>query len=74
MKSGTSETLLGLGLIVLVVVGTFWWSAAACSSKWDRSGMQSSWGPIQGCVVKLPDGRWLPEERVREIDISRKSP
>jgi hypothetical protein len=43
-----------------------------CKSKWDRSGMRGvAWGPVQGCLINLPDGRWLPEERIREIDIPK---
>ena len=60
--------LLLIGLFVAVVMFFENW---ACKSKWERSNMAVSWGPIQGCLVNLPDGRWLPEERIREIDISR---
>ena len=55
-----------------VLIGWAIWENAACKSKWLRSGMADvTWGPIQGCLVRLPDGRWLPEERIREIDIPR---
>jgi hypothetical protein len=49
-----------------------WGNWSACHAKWDRANMVSvEWGPIQGCMVKLPDGRWLPEERIREFDIPK---
>jgi hypothetical protein len=58
--------------IVGVVIVGFIIENATCKSKWERSGMAGvTWGPIQGCLVKLPDGRWLPEERIREIEIPR---
>jgi hypothetical protein len=75
MKHQRGETaLLALGLlsIVAVVIIGFILENASCKSKWERSGMAGvMWGPIQGCLVKLPDGRWLPEERIREIEIPR---
>lgn len=41
---------------------------ATCHASWAKSGFATSWGPFQGCLVQLPDGRWIPENRVREID------
>lgn len=32
--------------------------------------MQTSWGPVKGCIVQTPNGRWLPEERIREVDLT----
>jgi hypothetical protein len=64
--------LFVLAFAALIGLGMFFdnWS---CKSKWERSGMAAvTWGPVQGCLVKLPDGRWLPEERIREIDVPRK--
>lgn len=61
--------LILLGIVAAVIVGALFAKPFACHAKWSRSGMQSSWGPLQGCVVRMPDGRWIPEERVREIDI-----
>ena len=47
-------------------------SRYGCYAKWERAEMSGiSWGPIQGCMVQLPDGRWVPEERVRVIEVSR---
>lgn len=62
----TAYAVFGLIMFVGWVVFTNW----SCSSKWARSGMASSWGPVQGCLVQLPDGRWMPDERVREIEIT----
>jgi hypothetical protein len=67
----------GLGeismMIFFVVAGFFLYcviGAWECSSKWGKSGMASSFGPIQGCLVQTPGGRWIPEERVREVDLT----
>jgi hypothetical protein len=42
---------------------------ASCEAKWERSGLQSEFGIFQGCLVRLPDGRWLPSERLRELEV-----
>lgn len=43
-----------------------------CHAKWDKAGMAAvEWGPMQGCMLKQPDGRWLPAERMREIEMPR---
>jgi hypothetical protein len=72
------------GILLLIIFGVLflcfviipgigmWGNWSACHAKWDRANMVSvEWGPIQGCMVKLPDGRWLPEERIREFDIPK---
>ena len=52
----------------LVIVTSYY----SCHSKWDRAGMVAvEYGPLQGCLVKMPDGRWLPSDRVREFDLPR---
>jgi hypothetical protein len=71
-QRGDSEVGLTLGgtAILLIIYAIF--AAMSCHSKWGRAGMADvSWGPIQGCMVKMPDGRWLPEERIREIDLPK---
>lgn len=40
-----------------------------CQSKWARSGLHAEFGVFQGCLVRLPDGRWIPQENVRETDL-----
>lgn len=55
----------------IVIFGGAWaMSSMQCSSQWERSHLKAEYGPIQGCLVELPDGRWLPADRVREVDIA----
>jgi hypothetical protein len=75
-RGWVEETLFILFMIgfcvLLFGIGAIFknWS---CKSKWEHAGMAGvTWGPVQGCLVKLPDGRWLPEERIREINIPKK--
>ena len=56
--------------LALMLAASFWSSSFKCERQWSRSGIESNWALWQGCVVKLPDGRWLPADRVREIDIA----
>jgi hypothetical protein len=69
------ETGLGVALVIVLVVAYVsvkgilgWWS---CHAKWAGSGLASSWGPIQGCVVQMPSGKWMPEGNVRDMDLGR---
>lgn len=68
--------VLAAGLVVLAVTlgPLVAVTAVSCSSRWDGSGLATSWGPLQGCKVKLPDGRWMPEDRVREIEVKPEAP
>jgi hypothetical protein len=62
------------GIIILaIVVGIgMGINNVKCKGRWGDSGLPVSWGPVQGCKVQLPDGRWLPEDRIREIDVAPK--
>lgn len=63
---------ISIALIAGGVVVSIWLSSLSCYSRWERAGMADvSYGPIQGCLVKMPDGRWLPSDRVREMDLPR---
>lgn len=56
-------------MIAMVVGATFWWVAASCRRTWSHSGMRAEWrGPVTGCLLEVAPGRWIPEERYREID------
>lgn len=59
-------------LVVLAVLLAVWLIASywSCTSRWSASGMPTSWGPVQGCLVRTPAGRWVPEDRVSDIDLS----
>lgn len=53
---------------ILAIAGAI--SAFQCGAQWSGSGMTSKWGIGSGCRVQVPDGRWLPADRVREIEIT----
>jgi len=67
--SDDSVATVFAGSIVLAVVILLqvWAESASCTSKYSTYG-ETSYGPIQGCMVKLKkDGRMVPAETIREI-------
>lgn len=60
------------GIFLVGLLGMAAIKATQCVASWERSGLKSEWGFYQGCLVQLPDGRWLPSERLREMDIQSK--
>ena len=54
---------VGLPLGITYGVGSF-----SCSTQWARSGMASDYGLVQGCLVQVKPGQWVPQERVRAIE------
>jgi hypothetical protein len=55
-----------LALCVIALV-TIWFASAQCSSKATLMQVEHSYGPLQGCMVKV-NGRWLPLQAVREVN------
>jgi len=58
---------LGVSLIVLAIAIPLccWLGSARCEARW--RGMETSWKPIQGCLVKTKAGEWIPDDRIRDI-------
>lgn len=69
------EYILGFGLIALVlgcICGLiFMYESYKCGAGWSRSGMDTDWGPVQGCLVQVSEHRWIPSDRVREVDLPK---
>lgn len=59
-------------MLAVVLIGGWMWEDMSCSSRWGRSGLDTSYGPIQGCLVQVPDGRWVPSDNVRGVDLGDK--
>lgn len=65
--------LAGLALVLTAIVFIgLKVDEIACKSRWEESGMAVRWSFWGGCQVEVQKGRWLPEERVREIDLPKK--
>lgn len=50
--------LLGIGMKL---------DQVGCQSRREKSGFDVSWGVMQGCLIRLANGKWIPEDRYREI-------
>jgi hypothetical protein len=49
-----------IGLAILV-------ASYKCQAKWELSGFTSSYGPWQGCLIRMANGVWIPAENYRDI-------
>jgi hypothetical protein len=60
-----------IGLLILAAIGIVWAAidSWACHQRWLRSGLSTTWGLGQGCLVQTPNGRWIPDDRVRDVDL-----
>lgn len=56
-----------LAVIVSMFFGLAALNSYSCSARWEKSGLQTSWGFLQGCQVQQKDGTWIPERVLRQI-------
>lgn len=65
------EYIAGTTILVLLIVALFVgvelikWSR--CHTKAEMQGYECSWGPIQGCMVKI-DGKWVDYDKWRVME------
>lgn len=65
---------------VLAVLWAFLWfvcaiftawallASASCSSRSEKMGVRSAWGPLQGCMIEYRPGKWIDINRYRAFD------
>lgn len=68
-QKGNIETKATVLLAAIIIALCLILESCTCSSRWSKSGMMTSWGPVQGCLVKTEGNKWIPEDRVREVDV-----
>ena len=64
------ELIAFVALVIFALVlagGAIAFSVLSCKYRWAESGMASSWSLFQGCLVQTKDGRWIPDDRYREL-------
>lgn len=63
-----TEIILWLLAVVLVFGIMIPFEASACHSKWSGNPaiLESSYGPIKGCMIRTKDG-WIPSENYRVL-------
>ncbi len=61
------------GLVIMIglyaIIGSW-----ECSGRWKDSGMKHRFGVVAGCQVNVRDNIWLPEDRIREVDLPATKP
>jgi len=70
-QRGSYEGMFALLMLLMVMIVVALASYFTCEARWSKSGFAISWGPVQGCLVDV-GGRWIPDDRVREIDLQSK--
>ena len=70
-QKGSGEIIFSLVALASILAVLAIVEAVGCHARWKHSGLESSWGPLQGCLVTFPDGRQIPDDRVREIEIPK---
>ena len=61
--------ILGAAVLIVAVLATVLYFAnrAKCLNQWQGSGMEASFEVLEGCRIRLPDGRRIPAENYREL-------
>jgi hypothetical protein len=67
-QKGDAELIAILFMAVAILVASYGISKASCEASWRESGMRTKYGWPEGCLVEAKPGKWIPEERYREID------
>lgn len=62
MNDDTFGCIFYAAILAIFVVGSLIFSPMSCAAKFPT--METSWGPIQGCLVNTSQG-WIPAENYR---------
>ena len=59
------------GLVWVVCLSAIGWAIIApsytCRAKAEVMGMKSSWGFVQGCMIEVKPGQWVPLSNYRVL-------
>jgi hypothetical protein len=59
--------------LIVLVAGTLMWFAllwvhsVKCETRWADSGMESKFSAFTGCRIQIEPGKWIPDDRYREL-------
>ena len=65
------EWVIAIGTIVCLVIFSIFaicYNAYSCRTKAIIQELEWSYGPIQGCMVKQENGKWIDYDRLRYMD------
>lgn len=67
------DVFIAIGTIVILalsIAAGIWLSSASCYAKWEKAGYETSYGPMQGCMVRV-GGKWIPVETIRDVEATK---
>lgn len=67
MSDLAAVVFCAIGVLAVCVGGVMLLDSSTCAGRWEKSGMASSWGPLQGCLVQRKDGTWVPDKTLRQF-------
>lgn len=53
------------GTLIFIGAGTNKFSEIACHNQWGRSGMKVDYSFAGGCLIELPNGKWIPTKAMK---------
>lgn len=59
--------LSGIAAISVFFALATWADSATCSAQWEDSNFHYRWGIMQGCMIQLPNGSWVPAQSYRVV-------
>lgn len=59
--------IVGIVLFIIVALGLLSFNSYECSTKANIQELEWSYGPIQGCMVRERNGKWIDYDRYRFI-------
>jgi hypothetical protein len=65
MNNDLIEVKITVVLAIIAFVCYCVFAPIQCSARW--RGKETSWGPIQGCLVKKQSGECVPDDRLRDV-------
>ena len=59
--------IVGAAILFFSVIALFTFKSYQCHTKAEMQGYECSWGPVQGCMVKV-DGKWVDYDKWRIME------
>lgn len=61
------EIAFGVIVLMLVMFGVVFVDGVSCESRWESSGIKSSYSFMGGCKLHI-DNKWIPETAYRAVE------
>lgn len=63
-----------IGMVIMILFASFllgagyFWETYVCNSAWKLSGMKSEYSVVNGCMLEVTPGKWIPADTYRNVD------